>query len=352
MRPLSNRISLLFARARLVFRLAAAVALVISFPIWADEGSVSREAAVAVETAPPADNSASAPWSDNGYWLISTENSPQSFDETLPAFCASVRRCDDCREVRTSSLSEMLSQLTPGVPICIMVHGSFMDSPSVLPESSRTYRWLRYGAGGRPFHMIYFRWPSYRLPSPLINIDVAILGRRASRNGFYLASLLRQLPAESPVSLLGHSHGTRVISAAAHLLAGGAVEGISCPQLCCGERRLRAVFAASAIDHDWLNPGERFDRALCSLECVLNLKNCQDPALVVYPLRRIGSRRALGAVGLTAADRRELGARSIQVRELDVSEEVGFRHFWPSYTEEFGLARRVSNYLFWPLASQ
>jgi hypothetical protein len=282
-----------------------------------------------------------------GYWVVSTEKSPQSFDDCLPDFCATVRRYDQCGGIRNSCLNELQSQLIPGVPICIMVHGSFMDSPSVVPESLRTWNWLKHGASGQPFQMIYFRWPSYRLPSPLINIDVAILGRRASRNGFYLASLLKHIPHNTPVTLVGHSHGTRVISAAAHLMSGGAVEGIKCPELTCSGRPLRAVFAASAIDHDWLNPGERFDRALCSIECLLNLRNQHDPALLIYPLRRFASRRALGCTGLTDSDRAELGGRSVQVRELDVSADVGFRHFWPAYTEEYGIARRAANYLFW-----
>lgn len=287
---------------------------------------------------------------DSGYWIVSTENSPQSFDDSLPKFCAVVRRYEHCRGVRAASLGELLASLTPGIPVCIMVHGSFMDSPSVVPESAKTWQWLRHGAGGRPFQMIYFRWPSWKLPTALINIDIAVLGRRASRNGFYLASLLQQLPPESPVSLLGHSHGTRVISAAAHLLAGGSVEGF-----CLANRateptgqRIRAVFAASAIDHDWLNPGERFDRALSSLQCVLNLRNRLDPALLLYPMRHPGSRRALGLTGLTQADRRALGDRSSRVRDLDVSESIGCRHIWPSWTAETSIAHRASSYLFWP----
>lgn len=61
------------------------------------------------------------------------------------------------------------------------------------------------------FQMIYFSWPSDRALSPFASIDVAILGSRASRNGFYLASLIQSLPPECPVCLVGHSHGTRVI---------------------------------------------------------------------------------------------------------------------------------------------
>ncbi|MFM7037322.1 MAG: hypothetical protein ACKO2L_06330 [Planctomycetaceae bacterium] len=285
---------------------------------------------------------------DCGYWIVSTENSPQSFDDSLPRFCATVRRYDHCHGVRATSLAELLGSLTPGIPVCIMVHGSFMDSGSVVSESLRTWQWLRHGAHGRPFHLIYFRWPSWRLPSALINIDIVILGRRASRNGFYLAELLRLLPSESPVSLLGHSHGTRVISSAAHLLAGGSVEGFGLSSRELGGQRLRAIFAASAIDHDWLNPGERFDRALCSLQGLLNLQNRHDPALLLYPAHRVGARRALGHIGLTEKDRRALGTRSRQVRDLDVTKVIGCRHLWPVWTAEPSLACRASADLFWP----
>jgi hypothetical protein len=302
------------------------------------QGSGTDAPAVAPETIP----------ADCGYWIVSTEQSPQSFDDSLPHFCATVKRYDQCHGVRAASLNELLGSLTPGIPVCVMVHGSFMDSGSVVPESQRTWQWLRHGAGGRPFHLIYFRWPSWRLPTALINIDIAILGRRASRNGFYLAELLQMLPPESPVSLLGHSHGTRVISAAAHLLAGGRVEDYCLANRIPRVQPLRAVFAASAIDHDWLNPGERFDRALWSLQCVLNLQNRHDPALLLYPARRIGSRRALGQTGLTAQDRRALGSRSCQVRDLDVTELIGCRHLWPVWTAEHSLACRASSYLFGP----
>lgn len=283
---------------------------------------------------------------DNGYWIVSTESSPQSFDETLPRFCAQVTRYEDGSGLRKSSLQELTSSLHPSVPICIMVHGSLVDSPSVLPESQRTWKWLRQGAGDRPFHMIYFRWPSYRILSPLVNIDFAVLGRRASRNGFYLAGLIQSLSAESPVALLGHSHGTRVISSALHLMAGGSVENMACQQLHSRHPRIRAVFTASAIDHDWLNPGERFGRALYSAECLLNLKNSHDPALFIYPLRRIASRRALGNTGFTAADRKALGSFNSKVRDIDVSDVIGCRHIWPAYVNQPRLVHQASPWLF------
>jgi len=297
---------------------------------------------------PAAAVNAAANPTESGYWIVSTERSPQSFAHTLPRFCAVVSRYETGVGLRKTSMEKLRGSLQPGIPICVMVHGSQMDDPSVAPESLRAWKWLRHGAKGLPFQMIYFRWPSYRLLSPLVSIDFAILGRRASRNGFYLAGLIQSLPSECPLSLMGYSHGTRVISSALHLMAGGVVEEMACPQLRCEGRQIRTIFAASAIDHDWLNPGERFGRALCSTECLLNFKNPQDVVLRLYPLRKIGSNRALGITGFTAKDRQALGASGSKVRDLDVSAVVGCRHFWPTYLDQTGLAHAASGYLFYP----
>ncbi|MFM8724473.1 MAG: hypothetical protein ACKON9_05035, partial [Planctomycetaceae bacterium] len=245
-----------------------------------------------------------------------------------------------------STLEDLKNSLRPDVPLVIMVHGSFMDSPSVGPESQRTWKWLQHAARGKPFDFIYFRWPSYRSPSLMINIDVAVLGRRASRNGFYLAGLIRSLPASTQVGLIGHSHGTRVIASALHLMAGGTVEEIGCPELRCDQRHIRTVFTASAIDHDWLGKGERFERALCSTEALLNLQNPRDPALVIYPLRRIGSRRALGHTGFTEKDLQQLGAQAVKVRDVNVGSTVGCQHMWPEWVEHTAVAHQAAPWLF------
>lgn len=280
------------------------------------------------------------------YWIVSTEDSPQSFDDSLPRFCARVQ----CRHAdgsgHNSTLEALKKSLRPDVPLVIMVHGSFMDSPSVEPESQRTWKWLQHAARGKPFDFIYFRWPSYRSPSLMINIDVAVLGRRASRNGFYLAGLIRSLPASTQVGLIGHSHGTRVIASALHLMAGGTVEEIGCPELRCGQCHIRTVFTASAIDHDWLGKGERFERALCSTEALLNLQNPRDPALVIYPLRRIGSRRALGHTGFTEKDLQQLGAQAVKVRDVNVGSTVGCQHMWPEWVEHTAVAHQAAPWLF------
>ncbi len=284
----------------------------------------------------------------SGFWIVSTHQSPQSFDKNCPQFCPGVTRYDECSGYRQSSFAELCQSLHPGIPVCVTVHGSFVDWKSVCIESHGAWRWLTNGCPGRPLQVICFTWPSDRHIGPLLPIDIAILGRRASRNGYYLADLIRHLPYESPVSLVGHSHGTRVIASGLHLMSGGTVEDVRYPYAGMTGRRIRAVFAASAIDHDWLNPNERFGRALCSAECILNLKNCHDPALKAYPLRRPFSSRALGHSGFTSKDRSELRGWSGKVSDLDVSSQIGHAHFWPEYYQRPHLSRQISNYVHFP----
>ncbi len=242
----------------------------------------------------------------------------------------------------------MRASLQPGIPICIVVHGSFVGWEGACIESRFTWKWLGNACPDRPFQMIYFTWPSDKSITPLVQFDVAVLGRRASRNGYYLATLIQQLPPESPVCLLGHSHGTRVVSSALHMMAGGEVDDVCHPCVRTSGRKIRAVYAAAAIDHDWLNPEERFGRALCTAECILNLKNSHDPALKIYPLRRPFSSRALGQAGFTSKDRRELGGWSNRAVDMDLSDLIGHGHFWPEYFQRPAIARSIANYVFFP----
>jgi hypothetical protein len=286
---------------------------------------------------------------DTGYWIVSTHGSPQSFNKTCPQFRPCVTRVECAHRANGASLAEMCQALTPGVPVCINIHGSYVGEQDVIEHSALTYHWLGTAACGQSVQLINFSWPtSPRIILPTVKIDINRFGRRAARNGWYLAELIRYIPPECPICLLGHSHGTRVIASALHLMAGGCVQGVAHPSSRANGRRIRTVFAAAAIRRDWLNPGERYGRALCSTECLINLKNPHDAALLVYPLRHLFSGHALGATGLSRRNRRGLGGWSAKVAEYDVSGVVGFRHMWPHYATHSSLAWLIRNYVFFP----
>ncbi|MEO2030124.1 MAG: hypothetical protein ABGZ23_30030 [Fuerstiella sp.] len=286
---------------------------------------------------------------DSGYWFVSTHHSPQSFGHTCPRFCPCVLRYEECVGFRQSSIVELCAGLEPGVPVCIMVHGSFVDTASARRESAYTWTWLRRGAMGHKMQMIYLSWPSYSPLGPLVQFEINKLGRRAGRNGYYLAELTQHIPPECPICLLGHSHGTRVIGSALHLLAGGTVQGVRHPFARAEGRHIRTVFAASAIDHDWLNPTKRYGRALCSTQCLLNLQNTRDPALKFYAFRMpLIAKHPLGRTGLTSHDRRQLGSWGQKVNDYNVTGVIGAAHLWPYYFNKPSLACVLHNYVYFP----
>lgn len=281
----------------------------------------------------------------DGIWLVSSQGSALPETGQRPRFRVGVRLYRSGEGVRHSSLDNLIKSIDPSIPVCLVVHGSFVPERTVVSEAVRSRRWLKNGAGDRPFQMIYFRWESDLPVGPLVAFDVAILGQRASWNGFYLADLISRLPPNVQVGAVGHSHGARVISSALHLLGGGAVDGFCNPRLKQDQHRIRAAFVAGAVDHHWLNPGEEFDRALRRSDGIINLTNSRDPALAVYPLRAHGIRRALGRTGLTDRDQDSLGGLSRQLRSIEVGEIIGCSHTWPAWTNEPSVARCFTPWL-------
>ena len=279
------------------------------------------------------------------YWIASSRRLPQELSHHSGQPLELFERLPDGRMNRTD-LPAMQSQIIPGVPVCIFIHGTFVSSESHQQESAHTYHWVRRAAPHLPLHIIFYTWPSDTENMWTSLLLVNQRGRWAENNAFYLARLIAQLPAESPICLIGHSHGARAAVATLHLVGGGPVGGRTCPYDTGAVRRYRAVLAAAAIDRHWLNPGEKYERALCRAEGILNLLNPGDTALHVYPLRRPFSRKAIGATGFTLWDRVRLGALNGKAIDLDVSPFIGLGHTWPFYYNEPRIAQSIVPYAY------
>lgn len=293
------------------------------------------------------------------YWIVSTRCCRQSRDQcgvNCQFVCHAVT--EDCQCVPVC-FEQLVAGQIPGAPTCILVHGSFTLLKDVWKDSNCTYNWLRGACPQAPLNFIYFTWPSegpfaivpnnpYSTVIPCL--DFGVLGRRAELNGFYLADLIESLPGPTTVSLIGHSLGARAVTSGLHLLGGGTIHGQArWNSADCGHR-IRVVLAAAAIEHDWLNPKERYGCALNRTECLLNLRSECDFALALYPLRRPFSSRALARSGFTSKDQRLLGERLLQVSELDVTEIVGHGHGWPNYCQQPGIAAAVVPYVYFEAA--
>ena len=288
---------------------------------------------------------------DPDYWIVSTRCAKEEV-EAGQAYDYQVFRFDGPNPGRGSSLNELLASLQPGVPVCVMAHGSFVTWDSMLNDSAYTYRWLRQAAPCQPIHIIFYTWASDDVDCCIPHLRVNKLGRRASLNGFYLADLVTRVSADHPVCLIGHSHGTRMVASALHTMAGGEVDGrvlVHGPQ---PARRIRAVLAAAAIDHDWLNPDRRYGLALCQAEAVINLKNHTDLPLLLYPLRRPISGKALAISGLTRRDRAKLGDGNQKIIDYSVTDLVGFGHIWEYYYKQPQIADAIRHYVYFDEPTQ
>jgi len=58
--------------------------------------------------------------------------------------------------VTESTYESLVQSLDPSAPICIMVHGSFVEWESALRDAYNTYFWLRNAAPNRPLNVILF----------------------------------------------------------------------------------------------------------------------------------------------------------------------------------------------------
>jgi hypothetical protein len=281
--------------------------------------------------------------SGSSYWIVSSRHASQHRLERSPYGLAYSRRQEDGSLVASDATS-LQAELTPGAPVCIMVHGSFVDWSWHVQDTGTAYAWIRNAAPERPLHVIFYNWPSGGPYTHCFPVDVNVRGERAEYNGFHLAYLISQLPPESPVCVIGHSHGARVAVSAMHLAGGGIVQDLVFTGNV-GNRPLRAVLAAAAVDHHWLNPGSRYDRALCRGD-VLNLRNRCDLALQFYPLTRPFSRPSLANAGFTDGDRERLGWLAMRAGEIDVTELIGRHHNWPHYHDTPAVAAVIAPFVY------
>lgn len=282
---------------------------------------------------------------DPDYWLVSTRGCKSQVECCQPCNYQ-VYRFDGPCPGRAADLNEMYASLQPGVPVCFMAHGSFVEWDSMMQDCAQTYRWLRQAAPHQPLHIVFFTWPSDDSVRLIRTLDVNKLGRRAELNGLYLAQLIAAVPAGHPISLIGHSHGARMVSATAHAMAGGEIDGRCFANGPDFRHRVRIVLAAAAIDHDWFNPGGHLDRTLCRAEAVLNLRNRHDFPLLFYPTRRLFSSRALAITGVTHSDRRHLGVHNCRIDDCDVTQLVELGHVWAHYYCQPDIAAAIRHFVY------
>ena len=254
-------------------------------------------------------------------------------------------------QLSQTNMASLQSQIIPGVPVLLCIHGYYVTWQDECHESHQAYQWIRNACPQLPLQVIFFTWPSDGLITGLLPADIAIRSKQAEFNGFHTARLLNCVPESCPVSFIGHSLGCRTILSTLHLAGGGEVQGMTYPGSLTSHR-YRAVFVAAALDHYWLNPRDRYGCALPRTECIVNLQNRKDLPLAFYPLLRPFAGRALARSGLTRRDTRKLGSQSSKFVNLDVTETQGHNHLWPGYFLCPEIAAAIAPVIYYPGVAQ
>ncbi len=280
------------------------------------------------------------------YWIISSRNCPQFGSPCAADQCTQFYYYGPTGKGGLRNPNDFYSSLRPDVPVCILVHGSLVSWEHMLADGHQTYEWLKKAQPNTPFQMVLMTWPSDRPLLLVAPVDFTLLGRRSAYNGLYLARVLSRMPTETSVSLIGHSHGARTVVSAMHLVGGGDIFGYRMENRTTPWPRVRAMTAAAALDHDWLDPNQRYGRALENVESLVNLRNRNDFALRLYLLQLPISSESLGRVGFSSRDQQLMGANYTKIRDVEVSPILGARHVWPWFYNQPGLARVLTPYLF------
>ncbi len=264
------------------------------------------------------------------FFIMNSIHCQQKSNGCVPQCREVIHRYQQDRRYHPTDIKSLVASLKPGVPVCIVVHGSFVKTKEFYSQSVNHYQRILASANDRPLHFIAVHWPSD--PGVLITPiqQVRELGNRAEYNGIYLARLISRIPPENPVCLVGHSHGCRLIASALQLQGGGAVQGVVVenpyPQ-----RRMRAVFGAAAVEQNWLNPTQRYGCALNRIEFLLNIKNCRDTVLKLYTLTEPYRPRTIGQAGFRVQDLVQINTQAGKIVEYDVTNLVGTGHMISHY---------------------
>ncbi len=277
-------------------------------------------------------------------WLLSTRCAPRCGPlESAPKNIRYWRLRDDCRFEKASATNFQADGETPTV---VYIHGNRTDADKAVTKGMYAYRSIRSAVGCRAFRYVIWSWPARRV-CRRNRSDFLLKAEYCDVESYYLAAWLDTLPPETKVSLTGHSFGPRIITGAAHLLAGGEVAGRQLPaetvaDWTAGKRNpIRAVLLAAAMDADWLAPDGRHGLALSLLEGVLITQNGCDRALRWYPrlYGRCGP-QAMGFVGPCGLD------DPSKVRVVDVSCTVGKVHDWRCYCSASNVVSQWARYTF------
>lgn len=212
----------------------------------------------------------------------------------------------------------------------VYVHGNRVSSGYDKVEGMSVYRSFRkHHPNHPPVRFIIWSWPASQIPGPIK--DYMVKAQRTNPAAWQLAWMLNRMPTGARVRLVGYSYGTRVVSGAAHLLAGGQIGSLRLQEPKRDRARpIRVALMAAAFDADWLQPDRQYSRAVSQMERAIIATNQLDPAMRFYHLSNgRGRMDALGKYGVHHIQ--SLGKAAHRLGRIDFTREVGRSHVVSDY---------------------
>ena len=216
------------------------------------------------------------------------------------------------------------------LPTVVYVHGNRVEPGEDRTQGMQVYQSLKANQLQiRPIRFVIWSWPSDKIPGPIK--DYLVKAQRTNPAAWQLAWVLDKLPVDDQISLVGYSYGTRVVSGAAQLLAGGRLGTLALSERTHPHRPpVQAALIAAAFDADWVQPGQFYGQSLTQFRRLILGTNQHDPAMRFYHLSNgRGRMHALGKAGIHQPA--TLGSATRRIRQVDFSSEVGRSHALVDY---------------------
>jgi hypothetical protein len=245
-----------------------------------------------------------------------------------------------CRHWQASSLESVVAA-DSSVSTVIFVHGNRLTNWDAKCEGLATYRRIvRQAADAAPIRFVIFSWPAAQISGPLN--DVRVKAARTRPAGCQLAWFVDQLPAETPITMVGFSFGARIVTGSLHVLGGGGLGSMGLAELLHPHRRpVNAVLMAAALNSDWLCPGHFHGQAMDKVDQLVLVNNCEDRAMKYYHFSTTcGRPQALGLCGPTCID----SAGASKIVELNVGRYVGSDHNLFCYLSAPGVTSEIRQF--------
>lgn len=240
--------------------------------------------------------------------------------------------------------SEFLDTCQADVPTTFYVHGNTLTHERAVIAGQRVLDDI--GRGVTSLRLVLWSWPSEYMPEQTIMGNLTVKAERAVAQGYYLARLVDMIDPRIPLSLAGHSYGTRTVLAGLECLATNRVAGAELRwRAYTGRRRMQAALLAAALDNHELWPEQRYGHALSQVDRMLITVNPRDRTLQAWWLVSSTRSEALGTSGVAEVWR--LGQQAEKIYLIMPEEWVGKAHRFSRYSSSPQAAANLRPFVFY-----